>query len=246
MFFPYCRSQEKISDGFKAAFDRLKTLDPEHDADEKLWQTRHKVVVRYTVPDGMIPGAKEYQVVWKYYREKRFFRYLFRPSLAFREWRGYKNVEALGIPCAKVLAAAENRRGVKLLDSVFVTEMVRNTGDGDDFCPGGKFENDTEIAREFAEKNLRLLAKLHKNDFVHGGFTPRNELYSFVPESDAVSGNRLRVVWIDLATCRKVPFFKRKKLQKQDVDCFLSMLKFSPGVEAGLRQIYHEELKKNG
>ena len=243
MFLPYCHSQEKISDGFQAVFDCLKNLDPEHDADGKLWQTRHKVVVRYTVPPGVIPEKDNYQVVWKYYREKRFFRYLFRPSLAFREWKGYKNVEDLGIPCAKVLAAAENRCGARLLDSVFVTEMVQCDGDGDDFCPGGKLKNSLDLAQEFAKKNLRWLAKLHKNNFVHGGFTPRNELYILDPDP---ANGQLQVVWIDLATCRKVPFYKRKKLQKQDVDCFLSMLKFPPGIETGLRQIYFEELKKNG
>lgn len=246
MTFLYCGSQERVADDFQAAFDCLKNFDPAVDADEKLWQTRHKIVVRYTVPSGVLPGKENFQVVWKYYREKRFFRYLFRPSLAFREWQGYKRVEALEIPCAKVLAAAEKRCGVKLKESVFVTELVPCSGDGDDFCPGGKYENDGELAREFAEKNLRLLARLHRAKLVHGGFTPRNELYLLEPETDSPSGNRLRVVWIDLATCRKVPFYKRKKLQKKDVDCFLSMLKLSSGEEAGLRQIYLEELKKNG
>ncbi|MBR2720981.1 MAG: hypothetical protein IKB74_06550 [Lentisphaeria bacterium] len=243
MFLPYCRSQEKISDGFKAAFDCLKNFDPVHDADERLWKTRHKTVVRYTVPRGVLPEKEDYQVVWKYYLEKRFFRYLFRPSLAFREWKGYKNVEALGIPCAKVLAAAENRRGARLLNSTFVTEMVKCDGDGDDFRPGGKLEHDKELAREFAGKNLRWLAKLHKNNFVHGGFTPRNELYILTPDS---ASEQLHVVWLDLATCRKAPFFKRKKLQKKDVDCFLSALDFPPDIEAGLHKIYLEELKKNG
>ena len=240
MFLPYCRSQDKICDGFQAAFSYLKNLDPERDADEKLWKTRHKIVVRYTVPADMFPEHDNFQVVLKCYREKRFFRYLFRPSLAFRVWEGYKLIPA-GSPCAKVLAAAENRRGVRLLNSIFVTEMVQCNGDGDDFCPGGKLENSRELAQEFAEKNLRLLARLHKSGLVHGGFTPRNELYILDPAK-----KQLDVVWIDLATCRKAPFFKRKKLQKQDVAGFLSVLKFSPGVDAGLRQIYLEELRKNG
>ena len=246
MLFPYCRSAELITEGFKTAFDCLKNFDPAINADEKLWQTRHKVVVRYTVPAGLLRGMENYQVVWKYYREKRFFRYLFRPSLALREWKGYKNIEKLGIPCAKVLAAAENRNGVKLIDSVFVTEMVKCSGDGDDFCPGGCFENDSALRQEFAEKNLRLLARLHRAGFVHGGFTPRNELYTFAPEAARAPGQQLQVTWIDLATCRKVPFFKQKQLQKKDVECFLSMLKLPSGTEAGLRQFYLEELKKNG
>ena len=244
MLFPYCRSAELIAEGFKPAFDSLKNFDPEKDADEKLWQTRHKAVVRYTVPSGVLPEKENYQVVWKCYREKRFFRYLFRPSLAFREWKGYKTVEATGIPCAKVLAAAENRRGVKLIDSVFVTEMVQCSGDGDDFCPEGRFENDTGLILEFAEKNLRLLAKLHRTKLVHGGFTPRNELYILNNEASDTGKNRLQIVWIDLATCRKVPFFKRKKLQQKDVDCFLSMLKLSPENKDALYQFYFKELKK--
>ena len=245
MLFPYCRSAELITGGFKPAFDCLKNFDPAKDADEKLWQTRHKVVVRYTVPSGVLADKENYQVVWKYYREKRFFRYLFRPSLAFREWKGYNTVEAVGIPCAKVLAAAENRRGVRLLDSVFVTEMVQCSGDGDDFCPEGRFENDPELISEFAEKNLRLLAKLHRARLVHGGFTPRNELYILDPEASDSGNERMQIVWIDLATCRKVPFYKRKKLQKKDVDCFLSMLKLSSATKDALYQFYFKELKND-
>ena len=238
MFLSYLQSSEKVADGFKAAFDCLKQFDPERDADEKLWQTRHKVVVRYTVPDGLIADKTGYQVVWKHYGEKRFFRYLLRPSLAFREWQGYKNVEALGIPSAKALAAAETRRGVKLVDCVFVTEMVRDTGAGDDFCPGGSRAGETALAKEFAEKNLLLLAKLHQAKLVHGGFTPRNVLYKL---ASAHHPGALEVVWIDLATCRKVPFYKRKKLQQKDVDCFLGMLQLPPEADAALRQIYRDE-----
>ena len=241
MFLSYLQSSEKISDGFKEAFYRLKNFDPERDADEKLWQTRHKVVVRYTVPDGVIAGKSDYQVVWKYYGEKRFFRYLFRPSLAYREWQGYKNVEAVGIPVAKALAAAETRRGVRLVNCVFVTEMVRDTGDGDDFCPGGSRVGETALAKEFAEKNLRLLAKLHRAKLVHGGFTPRNVLYKI---ASAQRPGELEVVWIDLATCRKVPFYKRRKLQQKDVDCFLGMLQLTPENDAALRKIYQDEVDR--
>ena len=244
MLFPYCRSAELIAENFKPAFDCLKNFSPEKDADEKLWQTRHKVVVRYTVPSGVLPEKENYQVVWKYYREKRFFRYLFRPSLAFREWKGYKKVEAVGIPCAKALAAAENRRGMRLLESFFVTEMVQCSGDGDDFCPGGCFENDAGLISEFAGKNLQLLARLHRAKLVHGGFTPRNELYILKKDASASEKERMQIVWIDLATCRKVPFYKRKKLQKKDVDCFLSMLNLSPATKDALYQFYLEELKK--
>lgn len=241
----YCRSVDRISPGFEGAFKFLQEQDFERDAAELLWQTRHKKVVRMEIPSDCAPGGQEgFQVVWKYYGEKRFFRYLFRPSQALREWKGFETAAKCGIPVAKVLAAGEVRQGVKLISSYFMTEMVKGSGDGDDFLPGGARESDEALAREFAEKNLKLLAKLHRSGAVHGGFTPRNELY--VLTGDDTDGRRLNVVWIDLATCKKVPFFKRAKLQKKDLDYFLSPWGFSPERREELYKIYLEELKKNG
>jgi tRNA A-37 threonylcarbamoyl transferase component Bud32 len=91
---------------------------------------------------------------------------------------------------------------------------------------------------------LKLLAKLHRSGAVHGGFTPRNELY--VLTGDDTDGQRLNVVWIDLATCKKVPFFKREKLQKKDLDYFLSPWGGASARREELHKIYLEELKKNG
>ena len=122
--------------------------------------------------------------------------------------------------------------------------MVSGSGDGDDFLPGGSRVQERELAQEFIEKNLLLLAKLHRAGAIHGGFTPRNELYILNNEASDTGKNRLQIVWIDLATCRKVPFFKRKKLQQKDVDCFLSMLKLSPENKDALYQFYFKELKK--
>ncbi len=241
----YCRSVDRITPGFEAAFNFLQTQDFDRDAAELLWRTRHKKVVRMEVPaEYAVDGRSDFQVVWKHYGEKRFFRYLFRPSLALREWKGFETAGSCGIPVARVLAAGEKRRGLRLVSSYFMTEMVCGSGDGDDFLPGGAREQDEALAAEFAEKNLKLLAKLHRSGAVHGGFTPRNELYVLTGSEER--GQRLDVVWIDLATCRKVPFFKRKRLQNKDLDYFLSPWRFAPERREELYEIYLEELKKNG
>lgn len=239
MFSFYCRSAARITGGFQAAFDYLSKLQPEKDAAEILWRTSHKMVVRFEVPAAVAPDQQEnYQVVWKVYHEKRFFRYLFRPSLAFREWEGFQLVAACGIPVGKVLAAAEVRRGVRLTRSMFATEFIPCTGDGDDFMLRGCRREDRELAREFVEKNLRLLAKLHRAGLVHGGFTPRNELYILKPESESRPGDRMDVVWIDLATCRKGSLFTRKKRQKKEMEYFLSELRREPEFVEEMRQFY--------
>lgn len=239
MFSFYCRSAVRIADGFDKAFEYLKSLSAERDAEEVLWQTRRKKVVRFAIPPEYAPGnPPDYQVVWKFYGEKRFFRYLFRPSLAFREWNGYKLAEDCGIPVAKVLAAAENRRGVRLKDSIFVTEFLRCTGDGDDFRCGGCRVQERELAMEFTRKNLLLLVKLHRAGLVHGGFTPRNELYILKPDGSGQPGDRMDVVWIDLATCRKVPWLLRRYLQRKELAVFLEQMDFPPETIAELRQFY--------
>jgi hypothetical protein len=238
-FLSYIRSTSRITEGFQKTFDYLKTRNPETDAAEMLWRTSHKMVVRYEVPAEFAPGQqKNYQVVWKKYYEKRFFRYFFRPSLAFREWEGFQKVAACGIPVGKVLAAAEKRCGVRLKYCTFATEFIPCTGDGDDFMPNGCRRNDPELLREFAEKNLRLLAKLHRAGLVHGGFTPRNELYTLKPATESLPGDRMEVVWIDLATCRRYSPLTRKKRQIREVQYFISELRLSPEEAKYLQDVY--------
>ena len=247
MFSLYCRSAFKVTEKLKKLFDFIKTLDSDAAAAELLWRTRHKKVIRIQIPPEAAPeNRNNYQVVLKSYEEKRFFRYLFRPSLAFREWYGYQAVSGCGIPTAQVVAAEEIRRGLRLVKSVFITEYINCTGDGDDFRLDGCRVHDKVMALEFTVKNLKLLAKLHRAKLVHGGLTPRNELYIIKPEAQRRSGDQLDVIWIDLATCRKAPFFQRSRLQKKDVDFFLSLMELPPDMEAGARKVYLEELKKNG
>ena len=244
MFSSYFRSTVRVTDGFQSVFEYLNRLSPE-DAVEVLWQTRHKKVLRYQVLPEIVPGnIPGYQAVVKSYEEKRFFRYLFRASLAYREWFGYRNAASCGIPAAKVLAAAEERCFLYLKRSLFITEYVACSGDGDDFRTGGCRKDESALALEFARKNLAFLAKLHRSGFVHGGFTPRNELYILKPYSEKKPDDCLDVVWIDLATCQKCSVIKRKKLQRSEMKRFLSLMEFSPEVREKLQNFYFEELEK--
>ena len=90
---------------------------------ETIWKTNFKEVQVLTVPSD----RGKYRIALKHYREKRFFRYFLRPSLAAREAAGFAVVESLGIPAANVLAYGEKRKFFNLVDAYFVTEFEENT-----------------------------------------------------------------------------------------------------------------------
>ena len=156
-----------------------------------IYHTRHK---ECRLLPREISGLS-YPVVVKRYYEKRFFRYLFRPSQAYREYCGFKLTSDAGIPAAKVVALGEIRSGVRLKEAFFVTEYLENFRDGDEFTLPGC---DKKMRDEFIRINLRFLAKFHAAGLVHGGFHPRNELFRI--NDDGV----MEVVWIDLATVKPV------------------------------------------
>lgn len=167
-----------------------------------IWQTRHKYVKKLTVsgPEGPLT------IIYKHYCEKRFWRYLFRPSLAWREALGYCTAASFGIPTAKILSCGENRSFFRLFDSWIITKFLDHTQDGNIFVKDTS--SDPELHREklsFCKQNLEYIARLHKAGLVHGGTHPRNFLFQKDPgEKD------IKVVWIDLATIKK----RRFRIQK--------------------------------
>ena len=215
----YIRSWQYIREDFIPVVNKfLKTGLPEC---KVIYHTRNKEC-------RLLSEGTPVPLVFKLYREKRFFRYLFRPSQAYREFLGFKLTAEAGIPVAKVIALGERRSFLRLKEAFFVTEYLTGFNDGDEFTHPGCNE---KLQDEFIRINLEYLARFHNAGLVHGGFHPRNELYKL---DDA--GNMI-VVWIDLATV--APEGKRKRFSQQDdLSRFLKEYKFSPEKEQEYRSFY--------
>ncbi len=193
-----------------------------------IYHTKHK---ECRLVSREISGAS-YPVVVKRYFEKRFFRYLFRPSLAYREYCGFKLAADAGIPAARVVALGEVRSGVRLKEAFFITEYLEDYRNGHEFTLPGC---DEKLKDEFIRINLLLLAKLHAAGLVHGGFHPRNELFRI--NSDGA----MEVVWIDLATVMLIGRSRRFS-PENDIERFLSEFALPAEKKAGYCDIYRNNL----
>ena len=142
--------------------------------------------------------AEGFEFAYKTQQGKKFLRYIFRPSLPYREAKNYTVLAELGIPVPKVLAVGETRRYLILKESFIITEFIHNTFDGRVFVPNGKFRyQHNDIRRVFCEKNIDLLVKLHDAGYFHKAFHARNLLFrGDTPEN-------VEVFWIDVARMRK-------------------------------------------
>ena len=167
--------------------------------DDLIWTTRHKEVKLYQVE----PGMGDFKVAIKNYHERRFWRYFFRPSLAFREAMGFEVVNRLGISTAEVLAFGEIRRNLR--QAYFVTRYEENTYSMLDFGKGQPFESEREKGLELMRRNIVNMAMLHKQGYRHGGAHPRNYLWRESKEKG------LELIWIDLATVQKFKFGLRNQ-----------------------------------
>ena len=158
---------------------------------EPFYKTHYKDVQLLEVSDPR--GA--YRVALKCYREKRFFRYFMRPSLAAREANGFDVVKAMGIPVVEVLAAGESRVLGHLQNAWFVTRFAEN-------CETLLWFNDHpgehETLLQLLKETICRLAALHKANFIHGGAHPRNFLWK------RSESGELETIWLDLATIRNV------------------------------------------
>ena len=191
-------SWHHIAGEFKEQWTYLNTKEPaEEQQGRTIWQTRFKDVQLLSVPSG---SEGSFRIAFKSYREKRFFRYFFRPSLAAREAAGFELVKSLGIPAVEVLAFGERRIFGHLLDAFFITKYEENTETLLFFASDMR---DRESLLKLLKENIRYLAKLHAAGFIHGGAHPRNFLWRKHPEGT------LESLWIDLASCRKAGHGKR-------------------------------------
>lgn len=221
----YTRSWQSSFADFAPVLEKL--LAGAYRKCEVIYHTRHKECRLVTQEFSGLP----YAAVLKLYREQRFFRYLLRPSMAYREFLGFKRASAAGIPAARVIALGEKRAGLRLKEAFFVTEYLAGFRDGDEFT---RSDCDRALRDEFIRINLCCLAKLHKAGLVHGGFHPRNELFRL--ESDGA----MTVKWIDLATV--LPVKKSGRFtQEKDVERFMREFPLSEEEKAGFISLYRSE-----
>lgn len=186
---------------------------------EVIWETRKKFVLRLTASSGRT-------IAFKSYRRMRKWIYLLHPTPTAREAVNYQRLAALGLPMAKLLGVGEIRRRFQPEKAFLVTEFEPGCRDGRSFCPGGELAGEPELRREFCRRNFRMLARLHDNGIIHGGFTPANELWRPLPAADG-NGDRMELIWIDVATCRRCTAGGLKRNIPDDFANFMRFFDFS-------------------
>lgn len=203
-----------ISKDFKEGLKHLERSS-KNAPGETIWETAFKDVQLFTVPSE----KGEYRIAFKSYREKRFFRYFLRPSLAAREARGFAVAASLDIPVVKVLAFGEERCFLNLKHAFFVTLFEENTRTLLFFK---EHPEEREKLLALLKENIIRLAKLHAAGFIHGGAHPRNFIWK---ESDE---GKLDSIWLDLASVRPVPGGKKKwKYLLTDLSDFTEVFKLT-------------------
>ena len=185
-----------VSAEFKKGWEFL-TCSPANSRGETIWGDIFKEVQLLTVPGE----NGEYRIAFKSYREKRFFRYFLRPSLAAREARGFALAASLDIPVVKVLAFGEKRRFLNLKSSFFITAFEENT---QTMLVFNERPDEREKLLFLLKENIVRLAKLHAANYIHGGAHPRNIIWKESPEG------KIDSIWLDLASVRPMPKGSKK------------------------------------
>lgn len=218
-----------ISKDFKEGLKQLE-LSSKNTQGETIWKTAFKDVQLFTIPSE----KGEYRIAFKSYREKRFFRYFLRPSLAAREARGFSIAASLDIPVVKVLAFGEERRFLNLETAFFITLFEENTHTLLFFQ---EHPEEREKLLALLKENITRLAKFHAAGFIHGGAHPRNFIWK---ESDE---GKLDSIWLDLASVRPIPKGKKKwKYLLTDLSDFTELFKLT---QEELDMLLEEYLKIN-
>ena len=226
------RAWQWVRSDFADEFHQLTAsgADRESSGNAIIWNTRHKYTLRIQTQGGKV-------VAFKRYRKLRCFPYLYHSTPTAREAENYQRLQLLGLPMAELLAVGDDRSFFRPRSSFIVTEFARNCQDGRVFYPGGKLERETTWRDEFCRRNFELIAKLHDAGIYHRGFTPANELWRLRPVPDA-AGNRLDIVWIDVASCRKLSNAALREKIPDDFVNFLRFFQFAPEEYHAFLQAY--------
>ena len=210
--------QESFADEYKKLSDSGRLC--EHGGGEFLWQTSQKYVLKIASPAGR-------NIVFKSYRKIRDRRkYLFRLTPCGLEAANYQILENAGFPMAKLLSVGEERIFLFVKNAFLITEFAEGYYDGKVFLPGKFRQEDWQNREEFIIRNLQYLAKLHDSGFLHQGFMPGNLLWKkkVHPEKETET---LDLIWIDVATCRKVSPQKLKQRLGFEIGNFFRHFNFT-------------------
>ena len=193
-------SWEYFRQDFAPEFERLdrEGFLREGGPSEKIWQTKNRFVLKVPLGGGRFAAYKRYR---KISRPRKF---MLRPSPCGFEAYNYQLLGELGIPLPGLLAAGDTREHFRLRTAFIMTEFAEGFRDGRDFLPGGALAREKELRAEFISRNFRLLARCHDACVLHRGFNPANLLYKVRSAPDE-AGNRLDLLWIDVASCRRRP-----------------------------------------
>jgi len=133
-------------------------------------------------------------------------KYALRKPRAFREFRASRQIEALGLPTPKPLAALATRRaGLIPGPSYFIAEAVRNVVPTLDFLRDAFA--DSALTEEYVAAVTGFLSKLHSAGILHGDAKCSN--FFVVRAGDAFSYG----LW-DLLSCR----FRGAPVGRQDAE----------------------------
>lgn len=184
-----------------------------------LWKTKQKFVLHTTAPSGLTAAFKIYD------RLKSPRKFFLRHSPAAAEAINYQLVAAMGIAAPRLLAAGDTRSFGRLQYSFLVTEFAEGYRDGRDFWKKELLNNDFAGQRAFVCRAMELLARCHDHGILHRGYTPANLLYRRRETPDA-GGNILDLMWIDVASCRRLPRWLLKRWLTVDFVDFFYLFDF--------------------
>ena len=185
-----------------------------------IWRTKQKFVLKGTAPSGKTFAYKSYCKL------KGTIKYLFRLSPCGMEAENFQLISDCGIALPRLLAVGDTRQGGLLKTAFLITEFAEGYSDGRDFTNLKGVVKDPALRDEFILRNLELLAKLHDNNILHRGFTPANLLYK-VRQTPDEQGNQLDLMWIDIASCRKLSKERLKNSMKVDFEQLFRFFEFS-------------------
>lgn len=226
------RSWSYINDSFADDFQILERSGTLRMGGEfpVIWKTKQKFVLKGTAASGRTFAYKSYCKL------KGAIKYFFRLSPCGMEAMNFQRISNCGIALPRLLATGDIRQNGILKTAYIVTEFAEGYSDGRDFTPMKAIVKDKVLLDEFILRNMELLAKLHNNSILHRGFTPANLLYKLRQSPDA-AGNRLDLMWIDVASCRKQPRFMLKNSIFVDFEQFFRFFEF--GDDALLKYLQH-------
>ena len=217
------RSWSYVNDSFAGDFQALEQsgnlrMDG---AFPVIWKTNQKFVIKGTAPSGKIFAYKSYRKI------KGVAKYFFRLSPCGMEAMNFQRITQCNIPLPKLLAVGDTRKNAVLKTAYLITEFAEGYSDGRDFTYLTEFAvKDKNLLNEFILRNMELLARLHDNNILHRGFTPANLLYQ-VRTTPNEQGSQLNLMWIDVASCRKLPRWGLKKSMGIDFEQLFRFFEFS-------------------